>query len=185
MRLIFLLVGLLGIFLFPATGRSDPPPPEWVFFDMPTNLITGPIPEPTAQLLAVPGYPNDSNRMTLVGHVYTPDTNNWGSGPWPSVFVLHGSGGMWSSDMIPNGPASQFEDWAEALTDAGFLCLLADSYNPRGIPENFAGRRPSFDPAVDDALASPNYERPKDVVAILDYLITRSDVDIDHIGLLG
>ena len=159
--------------------------PQTVFFDVPDHLEPSPMPSPSAQLVAVNGYPVDPDRLTLIAALYLPDPLQHGPGPYPAVVVLHGSGGMWSGDLIANGPASQFEDWGEVLADLGYACLITDSYNPRGIVGGFADRRPSYDPAVDDALCSPNYERPKDVVAALEYLATRADVDVTRTALLG
>ena len=177
---------LLGLTVaFSAKTTLAQPVPEVVFFDLPENLEPNPIPEPTAQLLAVPGYPNDPNQLTLVAEFYAPDAMVHGPGPYPTVLVLHGSGGMWSSDLIVNGATSEFDDWAEVLTDLGYAMLLVDSYNPRGIAGNFSNRRPHHDPAIDDALCSPNYERPKDVIAALAYLDSRTDVDRERIGMLG
>lgn len=167
------------------TGAFADPVPETVFFDLPESLEPNPIPAASAQLLAVPGYPNDPNQLTLIGQFYTPDAGVHGQGPYPTVLVLHGSGGMWSSDVIANGPGSEFEDWAEVLTDLGYAMLLVDSFNPRGIQGNYANRRPHHDPGIDDALCSPNYERPKDVVAALAFLANRPEVDRECIGLLG
>lgn len=143
------------------------------------------IPTPTTDLLAVPGYPDDPERMTLVAPVYVPDPGVWGAGPYPAVIVLHGSGGLWSNDIIANGVLSSLDDLGETLAGRGYLALLPDSYNPRGIPGNFSGRRPHWDPAIDDHRCSPNYERPKDVVATLEYLVTRNDFDGSHIALMG
>ncbi|MEO0795929.1 MAG: dienelactone hydrolase family protein [Verrucomicrobiota bacterium] len=158
---------------------------ETVFFDVPDTLEPNPIPTPSAQLSALQGYPIDANRLTLAGRIYLPDVNLHGSGPYPAVVIMHGSGGLWSNDVIANGLISQFEQWGELLVDLGYIVLFPDSYNPRGIDGNFGGRRPHYDPLVDDDLCSPNYERPKDVIAALSYLQSRSDVDTDNIGLMG
>ena len=157
---------------------------ETVFFDVPQNLVSS-IPEPTAALLALPGYPDDENRLTLAGALYLPDANTFGPGPYPAVVMMHGSGGLWSNDIIANGPASQFESWGEELSALGYLVLFPDSYNPRGIPGNFSSRRPHWDPAIDDDVCSPNYERPKDIVAALTYLGGRNDVDPERVALVG
>lgn len=158
---------------------------ETVYFDLPEALEPSPIPLPTAQLAALPGYPNDPDRLTLVARIYVPDAAVFGPGPYTTVLVLHGSGGLWSDDDISNGLISHFEQWGELLADPGYLACFPDSYNPRGIPGNFSGRRPHYNPALDDALCSPNYERPKDVIAALTYLQGRSDVDTDNIALMG
>ena len=158
---------------------------ETVFFDIPDAIAVSPQPAPTAQLDAVVGYPADANRMTLIALLYHPDPLVHGPGPYPAVVVLHGSGGMWSSDLIANGPTSHFQKWGQLLAGRGFLCVIPDGFNPRGIPGNFSGRRPHNNPALDDSVCSPNYERPKDVVAALTYLKARSDFDGEHVGLLG
>lgn len=159
--------------------------PETVFFDVPTALAVNPNPVPTAQLTAVQGYPADTDRLTLIALLYRPDAQIHGAGPYPVVVLLHGSGGMWQSDTINSGAKTALRRWGERLAERGFLCLMPDSYNPRGIPGNYASRRPHHDSAIDDSVCSPNYERPKDVVAALTYLQTRTDVDTENIGLLG
>lgn len=159
--------------------------PDTVFFDIPVNLAVNPNPIPTAQLAAVANYPADGDRLTLIALLYRPDPLTHGPGPYPTVVLLHGSGGMWQSDTIANGAKTALRLWGERLAERGFLCLMPDSFNPRGIPGNFANKRPHHDSMIDDAVCSPNYERPKDVVAALTYLQTRADVDVDNIGLLG
>ncbi|GHC08387.1 dienelactone hydrolase family protein [Cerasicoccus arenae] len=175
---------LLGLLLVvqPVTAAFTT---EIVYFDLPDALEPAPIPAPTAQLVALPGYPVDPARLTLAGQIYVPDINVFGEGPFPTVVILHGSGGLWSNDLIANGPISQFEQWGEILADLGYIALFPDSYNPRGIAANFNGRRPHYDPLIDDDLCSPNYERPKDVIAALTYLAGRTDVDSDNIALMG
>jgi dienelactone hydrolase len=159
--------------------------PERVFFDVPANLAVNPNPVPSAQLTAVPGYPADAQRMTLIALLYRPNAFTHGPGPYPTVIVLHGSGGMWPSDLIAANAKTPLERWGQRLADRGFLVLMPDSFNPRGISGGFSNRRPHHDAAIDDAVCSPNYERPKDVVAALAYLNDRTDVDRENIGLLA
>lgn len=156
-----------------------------VFYDAIESLHPDTIPSPSTALASLPGYPDKPDQLTLAAVVYPPDPSLHGPGPYPCVIILHGSGGLWSWDVIGNGPALQFKDWATALTDEGYLCILPDSFNPRGIPANFKSRRPHHDPAIDDALCSPNYERPKDILSTLSYLKTRADVDPGAIGILA
>ncbi|MGJ8639319.1 MAG: dienelactone hydrolase family protein [Opitutaceae bacterium] len=158
---------------------------ETVYFDIPESIEPDVIPTPTDEILDLVDYPIDAERLTLVARMYVPDSSVFGAGPYPAVVILHGSGGLWSDDMIDNGLISQFEQWGELLADLGYLVCFPDSYKPRGIPEGFAGRRPHYDPEFDDALCSPNYERPKDVIAALDYLQSRGDVDTENIALMG
>ena len=156
-----------------------------VYFDVPANLITEAIPSPTDQLSDLAGYPDDANRLTLVARLYEPDPNAHGAGPYPAVVFLHGSGGVWSSDLISSGLSSQFRQWGELLAGMGYLALFPDSFNPRGIPEDFRSRRPHHDPAIDDHICSPNYERPKDVVAALAFLDAFADFDGRNVALIG
>lgn len=179
-----------ALLLSGAWGRAQPVI-ETVFFDVPENLLPNPIPAPTAQILAVPGYPDDPARLTLIARLYRPDPAVFGAGPYPTVLFLHGAGGMWSNNTIPspitpgNAPASQFRDWGNLLVGMGYAALMVDSFNPRGIAGNFENRLPHHDPLQDDALCSPNYERPKDVVAALTYLASRADIDRERIALIG
>ncbi|MCB1133742.1 MAG: dienelactone hydrolase family protein, partial [Verrucomicrobiae bacterium] len=158
---------------------------ETVFFDLPEELEPSPIPAPTPAVAALAGYPNDPDQLTLAARLFLPDPAVHGDGPYPAVVVLHGSGGLWSSDIIANGLISQFEQWGEILAGLGYAALFPDSYNPRGIPGNFESKRPHHDPAIDDDLCSPNYERPKDVVAALAYLDGRADIDCENVALIG
>ncbi len=158
---------------------------ETVFFDVPANIALDPNPAPTVQLAAVVNYPADANRMTLIALLYHPDPAVHGPGPYSAVIVLHGSGGMWNGDTIANGPTSHFQKWGQLLAGRGYLTVIPDGFNPRGIAGGFSSRRPHHDSAIDDSTCSPNYERPKDVVAALTFLDARADVDRDHIGLVG
>jgi dienelactone hydrolase len=114
-----------------------------------------------------------------------------GPGPYPVVRFLQGSGGFWSNDTIPNpitptnALASQFRDWGNLLVSLGYAALFRDGYNARGIPGNFEGRVPHHDPAQNDDFCSPNYERPKDVVASLEYLATRPNIDLQRLALIA
>lgn len=176
---------VIWIVLLFATVAAAQVVPERVFFDVPANIAVIPNPAPSAQLAAVPGYPADANRLTLVALLYRPNALAHGPGPYPTVIVLHGSGGMWPSDTIAANAKTPLERWGQRLADRGFLVLMPDSFNPRGIAGGYSNRRPHHDSAIDDAVCSPNYERPKDVVAALTYLNDRTDVDREHIGLLA
>lgn len=129
--------------------------------------------------------------MTFIARLYLPDPAVHGPGPYPVVLFLHGSGGLWSFNNIPpnisitNSPSSQFRDWGNLLVGMGYACLFPDSLHPRGITGSYAGKLPHYNPAMDDAACSPNYERPKDVVAALEYLVTRPDLDTSRLALMG
>lgn len=188
-----LLRGFAALLALGAALRAQPLV-QTVFYDMPADLLPSPIPAPTTQLLAVPGYPDDPERMTLVARLYLPDPALHGPGPHPVVLFLHGSGGLWANNnTLPNAanltaansPAQQFRDWGNLLVGLGYACLFPDSLHPRGFSGSFANRRPHHDPAEDDSLCSPNYERPKDVVAALAYLVSRADIDRERVALIG
>ena len=178
-------VGWILCFAGVLSAPAGIPAGETVFFDVPTNWVLTPPPAPSLQLAEVPGYPDAPDRLTLIARLHRPDAEIHGPGPYPTILVLHGSGGLWSNDAITNGMASQFEEWASVLSSNGYLSLYVDSFNPRGISTNFANRLPHHDPALDDALCSPNYERPKDVVAALSFLAAHNEVDRDRIDRLG
>lgn len=165
---------------------------QTVFYEMPEHLLAGEVPAPSAQLLAVPGYAHEPGALNLVARLYLPDPSIHGDGPHPAVVLLHGSGGMWpNSNTIPgsitatNSPTLQFRDWGNLLVAMGYVCLVPDSFHPRGITGSFEGRRPHHDPGEDDAICSPNYERPKDVTAALEYLTSRGDIDMQRTALIG
>lgn len=185
-----LLRGIVAVLALAAALRAQPVI-QTVFYDMPADLLPSPVPAPTTQLLAVPGYPDDPERMTFVARLYLPDPALHGPGPHPVVLFLHGAGGLWPNNTIPanitanNAPASQFRNWGDLLVGLGYAALFPDSYNPRGIEGGFDGRQPHHDAAKDDALCSPNYERPKDVVAALAYLASRADIDRERVALVG
>ena len=162
-----------------AVGQED------VFFEVSAELVDETPPAPSSQLITLQGYPYVAGRLTILGRLYTPDPAEHGVGPYPAVIILHGSGGLWSNDLIDNGLSSQFREWGGLLAGMGYLTLFPDSYNPRGIPGNFSGRKPHHDPAEDDHLCSPNYERPKDVLAALTYLVGRPDFDGENVALIG
>ncbi|MBC8010147.1 MAG: hypothetical protein H7067_08620 [Burkholderiales bacterium] len=177
-----------------APALRAAPTIQTVFYDMPADLLPAVMPTPTAQLATVPGYPDDPARLTFIARLYLPDPALHGPGPYPTVLFLHGSGGLWAnSNTLPNAanltvtnsPSAQFRDWGNLLVGLGCACLFPDSLHPRGYSGSYEGRRPHHDPAEDDALCSPNYERPKDVVAALEYLVTRADIDRERIALIG
>lgn len=119
--------------------------------------------------------------LPIPARYYHPASN----GPWPTVLVVHGSGGLWKNDNPDGGVMAQhFEEWAQLLTEEGYAALFIDSYTPRGLVE-FPNRKPAEDPALDDSKCSPAYERPKDIFKALSYLQARPDVLADRIALLG
>ena len=143
------------------------------------------IPQPTAALSALPVYQNgnDPAKLTLLARVCRPDN---AVGKLPTVIVVHGSGGLWPENgPIGQNMENQFEDWAQELTDRGYMAVFPDSYNPRGIPEGFSNRRPHDNPAIDSDRCAPQFDRPRDIEATLDYLTTRNDVACNKVSVVS
>jgi dienelactone hydrolase len=123
----------------------------------------------------------NASGLALPARFYRPD----GPGPFPALVVIHGSGGLWKNDNPAAGVMKlNFLEWSTNLTAAGWAALFVDSYTPRGLVE-FKNRRPAQDPALDDAPCSPAYERPKDVLAALRYLRSRSEIRANRVGLIS
>lgn len=86
-------------------------------------------------------------------------------GPHPALVIVDGSG---------KTRAGRLEAWMEVLVDLGFTCL---SYDKRGVGDS-GGKY----------LGGKNIDIPllaSDVVAGVNYLKTRKEVDSSQIGLLG
>lgn len=99
-------------------------------------------------------------RTSQVGSIILPS----GQPPFPAVVVLHGCNGV-----SPNTRA-----WARRLASWGYAALILDSFSSRNI-KNVCGR----------GLELSGRERAKDALAAAAYLRTRSDIDPNHIGVLG
>ena len=176
----------IPLFAFFAGSALAIQPDEDVFYPIPQNLTPNDQPEPTDDLVNHDGYAeaDSDDVMTINAYLYKPNGVD-DDEELPTVILLHGSSSLWSNRDMANGISFQYREWAEELTDRGYLVIMPDSYHLRGISDGFSNRKPSTDPDQDDALCSPNYERPKDVVATLQYLATRDDVDVDNIGVLA
>ena len=96
--------------------------------------------------------------VRLAGTLITPTQ----SGKHPAIILVHGSGAENREYMLP---------WARFLIRRGVAIL---TYDKRGVGESTGDwNTASFEDLADD------------VVAAVDYLKTRPDVDRTHIGLLG
>jgi uncharacterized protein len=99
-----------------------------------------------------------SGDIQLTGMVISPNT----SGKHPAIVLVHGSGAENREYMLP---------WARFLIRRGIAVL---GYDKRGV----GGSMGDWNTASFDDLAS-------DVVAAVEYLKTRGDIDRGQIGLLG
>lgn len=97
----------------------------------------------------------------IAGRLFLPQ----GTGPFPAVVGLHGSGGY----------APAHDRWATRLTASGYAMFLVDSYTPRGYRE-----------IISVGLSTIPVElRVKDAVGALEYLQTRKEINPKQIAVLG
>lgn len=87
-----------------------------------------------------------------------------GSGPFPAVLILPGSGGVEKVHLT----------WAGKLKKHGYVVYIIDSFNPRGIKDR---KSIGWDKATRAQLA--------DIAPAYHYLETLSKVDKNRIALLG
>lgn len=110
-----------------------------------------------------------SGEITLAGTLTLPD----GEGPYPAVVLLSGSGGQNRDGEVegffPGYRPSRF--LAEALTPEGFAVLR---YDERGIGQSTGEHH-----------AASTADFADDAEAAIDYLLSRDDIDPQHIGLIG
>jgi len=92
-----------------------------------------------------------------------------GSGPFPAVVLITGSGQQDRDETIFNH--KPFAVLADTLTRNGFIVLRVDDRGKGNSSGNFA--------------ASTSADFAKDVIASVDYLKTRQEVNDKKIGLLG
>src|SRR6185369_6429311 len=87
-------------------------------------------------------------RTEIVGYLYRPA----GNGPFPAMVLLHGRGGLYSSNvntdctLVARSVASpcnaatlsrRHRMWGEYWASLGYLALFADSFGPRGKGRGF------------------------------------------------
>ncbi|WP_372708192.1 dienelactone hydrolase family protein [Brevundimonas sp.] len=89
--------------------------------------------------------------------------------PRPAVILFHGCGGL--RDHLPK--------YAEAAKAAGWRAFIVDSYAPRGWNRTLAMA------AVCTGVLLRGWERGGDVLAAIDGVSRRADVDPDKIALAG
>jgi len=97
-----------------------------------------------------------------------------GAGPFPAVVLLHGCGGLYAPE---GGLTGRHREWAYKLRDLGYVVLMPDSFNPRGVRDIcHRGERGDLDPERD---------RARDAFGALAYLAAQPFVKADRVGLMG
>jgi len=100
------------------------------------------------------------------------------SGKTPAVVALHGCGGMYSTAPSRRDRLTErHQAMADLLVAEGYAVLFPDSFNPRGRREVCTLK------AGEPTITQDN--RRLDVLAALEYLRTRSDVDGSRVALFG
>ncbi len=111
--------------------------------------------------------------LMLSGVLFTPASSPAMPARRPAIVLMHGCGGMVDSK---GALVARNRDWAERFARWGFVTLVPDSFNPRGIRSLCE---------LKDRPIQPWKERTLDAYASLDYLAGRSDVDPNAIFVLG
>src|SRR4051794_5318629 len=132
-------------------------------------------------------------RTEIVGYLFRPA----GNGPFPAVVLLHGRGGLYSSNanadctLVARSVSSgcnattlskRHRTWGEYWAAHGYLTLFADSYGPRDTGRGF-GRFTHDDPEREDV--NERTVRPLDAEGALTYLTSRGDVIANNVFLQG
>jgi dienelactone hydrolase len=99
------------------------------------------------------------------------------SGKTPAVVALHGCGGMYGTAARRDRLTQRHQAMADLLVAEGYAVLFPDSFNPRG-------RREICSLKIGDQRITQDHRR-LDVLAALEFLRTRPDVDRARVALLG
>ena len=108
----------------------------------------------------------DRYSTTLVADFKTPG----GSGPFPTVVLMHGCGGLLSRAK------ASLETHASFLRDHGFATLILDSFSSRGG---------NINRCQESALGAARYYRVFDALNTLTFLKEQDFVDTNNIFLMG
>ena len=157
---------------------------------LPGPAMAQDAPMPPAQTVR---FPSSDGKTTLTGYLYDP----FGAGPHPAIVLLHGRAGLYSSRVnaacTQIGPAipspcdastltARHLDWTRYWLARGYVVLLVDSFGPRGVAHGF-GRHTHGAP--ERAAVNELSVRPLDAEGALQWLATRSEVDVRRIMLQG
>jgi dienelactone hydrolase len=101
----------------------------------------------------------------------------YASGKTPAVVALHGCGGMYGSAARRDRLTERHQAMADLLVAEGYAVLFPDSFNPRGRREICSLK------IGNQRITQAN--RRLDVLAALEFLRARPDVDRARVALLG
>jgi dienelactone hydrolase len=123
--------------------------------------------------------PETGHPVTISALYFRPVTPaNNASGKTPAVVALHGCGGMYSEALARRDRLTlRHQAMADLLVAEGYAVLFPDSFNPRGRREICSLK------LSEQRITQDN--RRLDVLAALEFLRTRSDVDHSRVALLG
>ncbi len=109
-----------------------------------------------------------NGEISLTGTLTLPE----GDGPYPAVVLVSGSGPQDRDESIPSIAAIKpFRLIADALTRAGVAVLR---YDDRGVGQS-----------TGDFSSATTADFATDASAAIDYLLTREDINLEQVGLLG
>ena len=127
----------------------------------------------TPQAVQVPTAGISSAPAPLSALVFSPSTGT-GADKYPAVVMVHGCGGAYGRDGQLNARHTM---WGEYLAAQGYVALMLDSFEARGLKEictiKFSER------------TLKESDRMGDAYAALAYLRQRPDVDGTRIAMLG
>ena len=111
----------------------------------------------------------DAHKSLLADHIQFRAPSQ-GDAPYPAVIQFHGCSGMRPAFM---------DHWAKAADEAGYMAVIVDSHAPRGIDGDQARE------TVCQGKELLGQERVADVIAAMEIVAARDDVDADRIVLAG
>ncbi len=123
--------------------------------------------------------PQTGQAVPISALFFRPSTHaDRASGKTPAVVALHGCGGMYGTAPTRRDRlTARHQAMADLLVAEGYAVLFPDSFNPRGRREICSQKLGSQSITQDN--------RRLDVLAALEFLRTRPDIDGARVALLG
>jgi dienelactone hydrolase len=136
----------------------------------------------TAERVSFESYdiaPQTAQPVTISALFFRPSTPaDPASGKTPAVVALHGCGGMYATAPARrNRLTARHQAMADLLVAEGYAVLFPDSFNPRGRREICSQKLGTQSITQDN--------RRLDVLAALEFLRTRPEIDGARVALLG